>query len=99
MMLSSSAVDGLLGIQTGNHGETNRPWTPGVRPPRSRPWSATRRAGRGVRHADPQVLTITPAPLVDGDVTDDEISPFVGGLSQLLRGDSAGVATGERGDE
>ena len=37
MMLSSSAVDRVLGIQTGNHGETHRPWTPGVRPPRMRP--------------------------------------------------------------
>src|SRR5919202_6340914 len=60
MMLSSSAVDRVLGIQTGNHGETHRPWTPGLRPPRMRPkglyhgqeggrsvWSATRRARRG----------------------------------------------------
>lgn len=30
-MLSSSA--GMSEIQTGNHGETHRPWTPGVRPP------------------------------------------------------------------
>jgi putative transposase len=30
MMLPSSAVDRVLGIQTGNHGETHRPWTPGV---------------------------------------------------------------------
>jgi hypothetical protein len=26
MMLSSSAVDRVLGIQTGNHGDTHRPW-------------------------------------------------------------------------
>ncbi len=26
-MPSSSAVDRVLGIQTGNHGETHRPWT------------------------------------------------------------------------
>src|ERR671936_1021291 len=31
MVLSSNAVDRVLGIQTGNHGETHRPWTPGVR--------------------------------------------------------------------
>ena len=41
MMLSSSAVDRVLGIQTGNHAETHRPWTPGVRPPRIRPQDLT----------------------------------------------------------
>jgi hypothetical protein len=30
MMLSSGAVDRVFGIQTGNHGETHRRWTPGV---------------------------------------------------------------------
>ena len=42
-MLSSSAVDRVLGIQTGNHRETHRPWTPGVRPPRIRPNGFSRR--------------------------------------------------------
>jgi hypothetical protein len=32
MMLSWSAVDGVLGIQTEDRGETNRPWDLGVRP-------------------------------------------------------------------
>jgi hypothetical protein len=32
-MLSWSAVDRGVWIQTGNHGETHRRWTPGVRPP------------------------------------------------------------------
>jgi hypothetical protein len=31
-MLSSSAVDGVWGIQTENRGETNRRWDLGVRP-------------------------------------------------------------------
>src|SRR5215207_9281621 len=71
MMLSSSAVDRVLGIQTDNRGETHRPWTPGVGPPpepkrglyngqegRRSAWSATRRARRRAWQANPQVLTI-----------------------------------------
>jgi hypothetical protein len=38
-MLSSSAVDAVLGIQTENRGETNRRWDLGVRPlPASNCW-------------------------------------------------------------
>jgi hypothetical protein len=38
-----SAVDGVLGIQTGHHGETHRRWTSDVWPPPPGPRSATRR--------------------------------------------------------
>ena len=52
-MLSSSAVDRVLGIQTGNHGETHRPWTLNA-PKGQRSQSITRMRGKA-RHARTEV--------------------------------------------
>lgn len=56
-MLSSGAVDPVW-TQTGNHDETHRHWTPGVRPPLDMPAFATPRGGPGSPSPDARSVCV-----------------------------------------